>query len=91
MVKITWQLELFPSFLLLDSVFTLNVTKIGPALWKIGSTDFVKMCEKGAFIGKLSQFSGLMLSFWCKNSHNFVNFCKIGPSSKTLEGTLLRL
>ena len=31
--------------------------KIGPALWKIGSTDFVKISKKGAFSSYLSQFS----------------------------------
>ena len=53
--------------------------KIGPPLWKIGQTAFVKMCEKGAFLNYY---------FGARISPNFMKFCRIGSSSKTLQGTL---
>ena len=28
--------------------------KIGPALWKTGSTDFAKVCKKDAFLSRLN-------------------------------------
>ena len=51
-------------------------SKIGTALWKIGSTDFVKMCEKD-----VSQFLALSEAIiLVQELPNFVKFCRIGPS-----------
>ena len=37
------------------------------------------------FLVNWSHFQPWSLSFWYKNCHNFVKFCRIGPSSKTLK------
>ena len=45
------------------------------------------MCKKDAFSCELSQFTALKLTFWCKDSSNFVTFCRIGSTnSKTMRG-----
>ena len=59
-------------------------TKIGPALWKIGSTGFVRICTNDAFSWHLTQFSAKADDF---DIRTLLIFGKIGPSSKALEGT----
>ena len=59
--------------------------KIGSALLKIGSTDFLKMCKKVAFSYQISFFSVKHTIF---DSKTLLTFCQIGPSWKPLEGTL---
>ena len=60
--------------------------KIGSALWKIGSTDFLKMCEKDAFSCQISLFSAKTTIF---GSKTIKTFSQIGPSWKLLEETLV--
>ena len=59
--------------------------KNGSALWKIGSTDFLKMCKIVAFSYETSLFSVKTTTF---GSKTLLTFCQIGPSWKPLEGTL---
>ena len=66
-------------------------SEIGPVIWKIGSIDFVKMCQKDSFLLDCASFLALKLSFWHKNSPKFLKFCRIGPSSKTLEEILYQI
>ena len=73
-MKTGWRAHL-PGFLL-----RLHVAKIGPALWKIGFVKIVNML----FHDNLANFD-----FDGRTPSNFVKFGRIGPSSKTLEGTLL--
>ena len=60
--------------------------EIGSALWKIGSTDFLKMCKQVAFSYQISLFSVKTTIF---GSKTLLTFCQIGPSWKPLEGTLV--
>ena len=63
--------------------------KIGPALWKIGSTDFVTISKKKMlFLDYLANL-GQSYWFWHRNPSNFVKFGKMGPSLSTLKGTLM--
>ena len=58
--------------------------KISPALWKIGSTDFVKVSKKMPFLDTLANFQHKLMKV---NSTKFVKLGRIGPSLKTLVGT----
>ena len=49
----------------------------------------LRKCIKRCLPRLLGQFSALKISFWCKNSPSFVKFCRIGSSSKTVDGTLI--
>ena len=61
--------------------------KTDSALWKIGSTEFVRMLKK-KFSCKLCPPLALKLSFWCNKSPTFAKLCRIGSSSKTLGNTV---
>ena len=66
--------------------------EIDPALWNVGSPDFVKMCKNDAFFQLIEPIfsieNNILVQDFLPYFACFVTFCKIGPSSKTLKGTL---
>ena len=68
----------------LRPVFPLKVVcrKIGPALWKIGSTDFVRMSKKDAFSWQFSQFLAKANDFGTRTPPILSNLIKLAQAQK---------
>ena len=60
--------------------------EIGPTLWKIGSTYFVKCVKKMLFLIKWANFQPWSYHFGARTTLIIVKFCRIGKSSKSLRG-----
>ena len=60
--------------------------EIGPALWKNGSTDFVRMSKRYAFSWQFSQFSAKANGFGARTSQILSNLVKLALAQKPLIG-----